>query len=182
MPDDRVTQTLLLPELHLVNVSIGTDKDAYFDVEKRSPSEVCPRCAATSSSVYDHRVVHIRDAPLRSRGVILRIRKRRFFCRPCRKPFTEPIPGIRKGGRLTDASATRCSGRASASARSKTSAIPIAARPASSIARSTSNSSGSGACASRPGPRSSASTSTSFVDDTASPNSSRWSSTSRRRG
>ncbi len=32
----------------------------------------------------------------------LRIHKRRFMCRPCGKPFTEPVPGIIKGKRTTE--------------------------------------------------------------------------------
>jgi transposase len=64
--------------------------------------EVCPRCATASTSVYDHRVVTVRDAPLRDMGVRLVVRKRRFSCRPCGRPFTEPVPGIRKGYRTTE--------------------------------------------------------------------------------
>jgi transposase len=33
---------------------------------------------------------------------LLEIRKRRLWCKPCRKPFTEPISGIRKGKRHTE--------------------------------------------------------------------------------
>jgi transposase len=35
-------------------------------------------------------------------GVRLVVRKRRFSCRPCGRPFTEPVPGIRKGYRTTE--------------------------------------------------------------------------------
>ena len=65
--------------------------------EKESGVEVCPRCATPSSSVYDHRQVRVRDAPMRNMGVWLTVRKRRFSCRPCQRPFTEPVGGIRKG-------------------------------------------------------------------------------------
>lgn len=34
--------------------------------------------------------------------MILKIRKRRFFCKKCQKPFTEPISGISKGKRTTE--------------------------------------------------------------------------------
>jgi transposase len=71
-------------------------------VEKTSEMEVCPRCAKPSRSIYDRRWVRIRDANLRQRRVWLRIRKRRFACGSCRRPFTEPVPGIRKGARTTE--------------------------------------------------------------------------------
>jgi transposase len=39
---------------------------------------------------------------VRGQGVKLSIKKRRFFCKPCRKPFTEPIAGVIKGRRTTE--------------------------------------------------------------------------------
>ena len=103
MPEDILIRKLLLPELryvctwtrpHTVTIHIETEKVSEF--------EVCPRCATPSKSVYDHRVVVVTDAPLRDRRVRLHVRKRRFACRQCRKPFTEPVPGIRKGARTTE--------------------------------------------------------------------------------
>jgi hypothetical protein len=43
-----------------------------------------------------------RDTPMRGLAVRLVVRKRRFSCRPCGRPFTEPVPGIRKGYRTTE--------------------------------------------------------------------------------
>lgn len=103
MPETMLLRRLLLPELKFRRswrkpgtVTLGVE------VEKESAFEVCPRCATASSSVYDHRVVKVRDEPLRDLAVRLIVRKRRFACRPCRRPFTEPVPGIRKGYRSTE--------------------------------------------------------------------------------
>jgi transposase len=74
----------------------------HLTVRKVSELEVCPRCATPSRSVYDRRTVVVRDAPLRDRGTKLHILKRRFSCKPCGKPFTEPVPGVRKGYRSTE--------------------------------------------------------------------------------
>ena len=70
--------------------------------EKTSQMEVCPKCATPSRSVYDRRWAHIRDANIRARRVWLWIKKRRFSCKRCGKPFTEPICGVRKGARTTE--------------------------------------------------------------------------------
>src|SRR5262249_6961514 len=35
-------------------------------------------------------------------GARLIVRKQRLACRPCGRPFTEPVPGIRKGYRTTE--------------------------------------------------------------------------------
>jgi transposase len=69
--------------------------------EKVSKGEVCRRCATMSTSVYDRRWVRIKDAPIRNTSVRLIILKRRFYCHSCRKPFTEPVPGVLPGKRTT---------------------------------------------------------------------------------
>jgi transposase len=44
----------------------------------------------------------VKDAPVRDQIVFLKIEKRRFWCKNCQKPFTEYIPGIKKGSRTTE--------------------------------------------------------------------------------
>jgi transposase len=103
MPETMLLRRLLLPELKL-NRSWhrpGT-RTVVVEAEKVAEMEVCPRCATKSTSVYDRRTVTVRDSPMRDMAVRLRVRKRRFACRPCGRPFTEPVPGIRKGYRSTE--------------------------------------------------------------------------------
>src|SRR5579872_4554805 len=103
MPGRNLIRRLLLPELDLTaswfKSSQGT---THLEAEKKSEMEVCPRCATPSRAVYDHRVVTVRDAPIRDKQTVLKIRKRRFSCKPCGRPFTEPISGVRKGCRSTE--------------------------------------------------------------------------------
>lgn len=93
---------MLLPELQLVRVQRSQGRGWQLFAEKTSHVEVCPKCATPSRGVYDHRWVRLRDDPIRGDELILTIRKRRFFCRGCRRPFTEPIAGVRKGYRTTE--------------------------------------------------------------------------------
>ena len=103
MPEDILIRKLLLPELRYICTWSRPDSvTIHIETEKVSKFEVCPRCATPSESVYDHRVVVVTDAPLRDRRVRVHVRKRRFACRNCRKPFTEPVPGVRKGARTTE--------------------------------------------------------------------------------
>lgn len=102
MPWKNLSHVLLLPELELIAFKSPKYSWAKYFVQKRSAMEVCPKCAAPSRSVYDHRHVTVKDAPIRGQIVYLEIRKRRFWCKPCGKPFTEPVPGIRKGSRTTE--------------------------------------------------------------------------------
>ncbi len=103
MPESILIRRLLLPELHLANASQRPGRRTLvIHAEKRSAMEVCPRCANPSRSTYDHRTVSLHDAPVRGLNVRLEVKKRRFFCRPCQLPFTEPIQGVRKGYRTTE--------------------------------------------------------------------------------
>jgi len=49
-----------------------------------------------------HRDVKVHDAPFRGNDVWIKIKKRRFYCKHCKKPFTEPVSGVRKGKRTTE--------------------------------------------------------------------------------
>ena len=81
-------------------------KDWDRDAGRRGREAVGPRglpaLRDTVESIYDHRTVAVRDSPLRDLAVRLIVRKRRFSCRPCGRPFTEPVPGILPGYRSTE--------------------------------------------------------------------------------
>jgi transposase len=102
VPPDILARYLLLPELRLVKGEKPDGGGVFFFAEKTSSVEVCPRCATPSSSVYDRRWVTLRDDPLRGAETLLVVRKRRFQCGTCQRPFTEPIAGVRKGYRTTE--------------------------------------------------------------------------------
>jgi transposase len=93
---------LLLPDLRLLKHRRADEGGVLLFAEKTSEFEVCPRCASPSRSTYDHRWVKLRDDPIRADAIYMLVRKRRFFCQPCQRPFTEPIDGVRKGYRTTE--------------------------------------------------------------------------------
>lgn len=101
MPNRILTENLLLPELRLEKWH-WRKLHFFFHAKKDCPMEVCPKCATPSQTGYDKRVVRIKDAPLRNRAVTLVLTKRRFYCKPCKKPFMEPVSGIRKHRRTTE--------------------------------------------------------------------------------
>jgi transposase len=98
---EGLSRYLVLPETQLLEVRRARRGGTELFAEKVSRMEVCPRCATPSTSVYDRRWVRLRDEPLRGGEVVLWIRKRRFSCVTCKRPFTEPIEGVRKGYRTT---------------------------------------------------------------------------------
>lgn len=103
MPTESLIRALLLPELSIDRI-LQPPRSRLFIVEvsKDEIAEYCPRCATRSNSAYDHRVVTVKDEPFRTFHVRLRIRKRRLWCKPCGRPFTEPVRGIKKGKRHTE--------------------------------------------------------------------------------
>jgi len=102
MPASKLTQSLLLPELKFIKVTHRADSTTIMWVEKVSDAEVCPRCATLSQAVYDRRWVTVKDAPIRGGQTLMRILKRRFVCKPCGKPFTEPVQGVSVRARCTE--------------------------------------------------------------------------------
>jgi len=102
MPGQRLANFILLPELKLLkHQRVGRWKNV-LEAQKQTKSSFCPHCGSLSQSVYDHRWVQLKDAPLRDRHIDLRVKKRRFFCKDCRKVFTERLSGVRPRRRTTE--------------------------------------------------------------------------------
>lgn len=102
MPNSVLSNFILHRELKLIYLKKVSRFANHVHCEKVSGLEYCPRCASPSSVTYDHRRVRVRDEPLRGVGMVLIVKKRRLWCKPCQKPFTEPLPGVKKGTRHTD--------------------------------------------------------------------------------
>lgn len=97
----NLSRFILLPELKLTRWYKEKTAANIAFAQTTSRLEFCPKCATASSSIYDSRQVTLRDAPVRGMGVKLKVRKHRFFCKPCKKPFTQPIHGVLKRKRTT---------------------------------------------------------------------------------
>lgn len=100
-PNDFLASFVLLPDLELEYCHL---RRCVMRARVTASSAPCPQCSGTDQSIYDHRTVTLKDVPLGlgRAPVQLSVRKRRFFCRPCRKPFTERIPGVLPGRRTTE--------------------------------------------------------------------------------
>lgn len=101
-PAQHLSKWSALPEIEFTG--IYSRNRGWFEITAHSVSKVrfCPKCQTESRSVYDHRWVCILDSPIRDRRVRLRIRKKRYNCRKCKKPFTELLHGIYSQDRTTD--------------------------------------------------------------------------------
>jgi transposase len=97
----RISHFLISNELKITNHWFKARYLTCFELEKSTDFEVCPKCAVKSYSVHDRRWVQVKDAPVRGKAILLKIRKRRFRCPSCKSVFTEPISLIKKGFRTT---------------------------------------------------------------------------------
>jgi transposase len=91
MPEFNLADEILSTELKFI--ASKTFKSGYlWDVEKiRNPFEVCPKCAKPSNVRCGRVSVTVREAGIRERPLWLRILKHRYYCKTCRKPFTEAV-------------------------------------------------------------------------------------------
>jgi transposase len=99
---ESTNRFILLPELKILTHWQSAKLRTHYKCFKESNFEVCPRCATTSCSVHDKRWVKVKDQPIRGSRIELQILKRRFRCHDCKKVFTEPVSGIRKGFKTTE--------------------------------------------------------------------------------
>ena len=89
-----LTQDLLGSELKFLSSRIYKSGHLW-DVEKRRNSfEVCPKCASSSKVRCGKITVIVREESIRQTAIWFRVHKHRYFCKPCKKPFTEPTPGV----------------------------------------------------------------------------------------
>lgn len=94
MPTNNIANFILLPELKLKASHRRGRYRKIYECEKLKTPAVCPKCATLSQLGYDKRRVRLRDDRIRGCSIVLVVLKRRLWCKPCKKPFTEPLPGV----------------------------------------------------------------------------------------
>ena len=100
-PQSKLTQGMLLPELKLLWVRRISDCSFEYEAQKDPLGAVCPKCATLSRMRYDKRTVILRDSPVHGKLIKLKVTKHRYFCKKCKKAFTEPLPGVLPRRRTT---------------------------------------------------------------------------------
>jgi len=64
---------------------------------------VCPHCGGVCDEVHQTRDLDgVRDLPLADRAVELRVRVSQFWCSPCGRAFTPPVPELVAGSHATE--------------------------------------------------------------------------------
>jgi transposase len=97
----KIANFVLLPELILEKSYYLKGGHKILHCSKKKMQEYCPYCASGDHWTHEYRIITVKDAPIRGKVVILKIKKRRLRCKSCNKTFNEPIPGIMPRGRYT---------------------------------------------------------------------------------
>jgi transposase len=98
---EKLSNFLLPKELILTSSGSPASWLRIIHCQKKNKGAVCPRCAVLATAGYDSRKVRLKDEPVRGKAIELVVTKRRFYCRKCKKPFTEPLPGVLPKRRTT---------------------------------------------------------------------------------
>jgi transposase len=101
MPELKLSNFLVHRELILKEHVNPKPWLNIFYCQKANKGAVCPKCASFSKAGYDTREVRVKDQPVRGNAVWLVVKKKRFYCKRCKKPFTEPLPGVLPKRRTT---------------------------------------------------------------------------------
>jgi transposase len=95
-----IESTLVLPFLK-VTYAVRTHGTLVFNCHTVRRPMACVKCAARCDSIYDQRLVKLKDQKIRNLNVVLKIWKKRYFCPQCKRPRTEPVDGVLPGRRTT---------------------------------------------------------------------------------
>jgi transposase len=101
MPNPKLSNFLIHQELILENHAHPKPWLNIFYCRKTNKGAVCPKCATLARAGYDTRKVRVKDQPVRGNAIWLVVTKKRFYCKRCKKPFTEPLPGVLPKRRTT---------------------------------------------------------------------------------
>jgi transposase len=85
-----MTNILNLPGV-IVEDYKQTAETLILVVNSQTKTANCPLCGQCSHHLHQNYRYLVRDLPMGDREVILRVNRRRFKCKNCRKPFNERL-------------------------------------------------------------------------------------------
>lgn len=98
------TMALNLSGFEVVSATVEqVERTMRLTVVPKYSVAVCPHCGGVCDEVHQTRDLDgVRDLPLADRAVELRVRVAQFWCSPCGRGFTPPIPGLAEGAHATE--------------------------------------------------------------------------------
>lgn len=91
MPSSNVAEYFLSKELKFIASKPYKNGFLWDVVKLRNDFELCPKCYNKTNVRCGKVSVTVREAPIREQPLWLKIHKHRYYCKSCRKPFTESV-------------------------------------------------------------------------------------------
>lgn len=91
MPASNVAEYFLSKELKFIASKPFKNSFIWEVIKLRNDFELCPKCGFKSNVRCGKVSVTVREAPIREQPLWLKINKHRYYCKSCRKPFTETV-------------------------------------------------------------------------------------------
>lgn len=95
-----MTSILRLPRYHVLKDN-ETDHDYHIAAETKNPPTHCIHCDSDNLVGGGRQEIMIRDLLVHAKRVAIYVSARRLKCRECGKTFTEPLPDVAEGKRMT---------------------------------------------------------------------------------
>lgn len=94
MLSSNIAEYFLPKELKFIQAKSYRNGFLWDVVKLRNEFEICPKCGSKSSVRCGKVSTTVREAPIRKKPLWLKIQKHRYYCKTCKKPFTENVQGI----------------------------------------------------------------------------------------
>jgi transposase len=96
-----MTSVLNLPGV-IVEDYKQTGETLILVIKSQKTTASCPVCSQSSHHLHQNYRVLVRDLPIGNKEVMLRVNRRRFKCKNCRKPFNESLAFLEKKKNFTN--------------------------------------------------------------------------------
>jgi len=91
MLEANLSRFILPKDLKLIKMTRIRHGQEWHVVKVRQEFEVCPKCSQPSTTRAGKCHARVREEGLRDEVLYLLIQKHRYYCKHCRKTFTEPV-------------------------------------------------------------------------------------------
>jgi transposase len=95
-----MTSVLNLPGV-IVEDYKQTGETLILVIKSQKTTASCPVCSQSSHHLHQNYRYLVRDLPIGNKEVMLRVNRRRFKCKNCRKPFNESLAFLEKKKNFT---------------------------------------------------------------------------------
>lgn len=86
-----LTELLSLESVRVSKHDVLEGIGLVFHVESKMNTAVCNRCGEKSEKLHQNHYYLVKDLPISGQPVYLRVNRRQFKCKNCKKPFSEEL-------------------------------------------------------------------------------------------